>query len=77
MGEALKPLHRLDSLARDGHAEALKAHAGKRELHKLTLEEAKAAARKALKAGGEARPIEIDAPEEPKARRYCRERHDL
>jgi len=70
MGEALKPLHRLDALARDGHAKALKAHARKRELHKLTLEEAKAAARAALRTGGEARPIEIEEPVEPKARRY-------
>ena len=57
MGEALKPLHRLDALAREAHAEALKAHAGKVDFHKLALEEARTAARKALRAGGEARPI--------------------
>ena len=70
MSEALKPLHRLDALAREEHAKALRAHAGKLELHKLELSEAKAAARAALKTGGEARPIDIEEPEEPKARRY-------
>ena len=70
MSEALKPLHRLDAVAREEHANALKAHAGKVELHKLALDEAKAAARKALRAGGEAQPIDIEEPDEPKARRY-------
>ena len=28
MSEALKPLHRLDALAREEHAKALRAHAG-------------------------------------------------
>ncbi len=70
MSEALKPLHRLDALAREEHAKALRAHEGKVELHKLELSEAKAAARTALKTGGEARPIDIEEPEEPKARRY-------
>ncbi len=40
------------------------------ELHKLELSQAKAAARTALKTGGEACPIDIEEPEEPKARRY-------
>ena len=40
------------------------------ELHKLELSEAKAAARNALKTAGEARPIDIEEPQEPKARRY-------
>ena len=35
MGEALKPLNRLDAKAREGHLEALKGHASKIELHKL------------------------------------------
>lgn len=70
MSEALKPLHRLDALAREAHADALKAHAGKVELHKLALDEAKNAARKALKAGGEVRPLDIEKPEQPKAHRY-------
>ena len=70
MGEALKPLHRLDALAREEHLTALRAHAGKLELHKLALDEAKAAARKTLKAGGKASPIDIGEPQEPKARRY-------
>lgn len=69
MGEALKPLHRLDALAREAHTDALKTYAGKVELHKLELDEAKSAARKALKAGGEAR-LDIEEPEQPKACRY-------
>jgi hypothetical protein len=70
MGEALKPLNRLDSKAREGHLEALKEHAGKIELHKLRLDEARAAARKALKDGIETLPFEIEEPDGPKARRY-------
>lgn len=70
MNEALKPLHHLEALARKEHAAALKAHQQKLELHKLALSEAKAAARKALKAGGDAGSLDIEEPEEPKARRY-------
>ena len=70
MSEALKPLHRLDAVAREEHAEALRAHAGRLELHRLALDEAKASARKALRAGGAARPIDVEEPEQPKARRY-------
>jgi hypothetical protein len=70
MGEALKPLNRLDAAAREGHSEALKRHATKIELHKLKLDEARAAARKALKSGIEACPFDVEEPEGPKARRY-------
>jgi putative DNA primase/helicase len=70
MQEALKPLHRLETAARVGHAEALKLYAGKRELQRLAKEEAKAAARKVLRTGGEAHAIDIEGPEEPKAKRY-------
>jgi putative DNA primase/helicase len=61
MSEALKPLHHLDGLAREQHAEALKAHARKLELHKLALDEAKAAARKALKAGSEPPSLGVES----------------
>jgi hypothetical protein len=70
MSEALKPLYRLDAQAREEHTEALKAHRHKLKLHKLKIDEAKAAARKALKAGGDVCPLDIEEPEEPKARRY-------
>jgi hypothetical protein len=70
MGEALKPLNRLDSKAREVHLEALKGHAGKIELHKLKLDEARAAARKAFKGNSEALAFNVEEPDEPKARRY-------
>jgi putative DNA primase/helicase len=70
MNEALKPLHRLDKLARGEHAEALRAHQRELELHNLKIEEAKAAARKALKAGGYAPSLHVEEPEKPRARRY-------
>jgi Protein of unknown function (DUF3987) len=70
MGEALKPLTRLDAEAREEHSEALKGHASKIELHKLKLDEAKAAARKAFKGGSEALVFNVEEPDEPKARRY-------
>jgi hypothetical protein len=70
MGEALKPLNRLDATAREEHSDALKAHARDLDLHKLKAEEARATARKALKGGREARAFDIDEPEAPKGRRY-------
>jgi hypothetical protein len=70
MSEALKPLNRLDATAREEHLEALKGHASKIELHKLKLDEAKAAARKAFKGGSEALAFNVEEPDEPKARRY-------
>jgi len=70
MGEALKPVNRLDAQAREEHSEALKAHNRQLEIHKLRLDEAKTLARKALKDGVEARFFDIEDPEEPKGRRY-------
>ena len=66
MGEALKPLNRLDAKAREGHSEALKGHASKIELHKLK----QAAARRALKGRHRSAPPRYEEPEGPKARRY-------
>jgi hypothetical protein len=70
MSEALKPLHRLEAKSRKEHAAALKKYAREFELYKLTLDEAKAAAKKALKAGDEPLSIDIEEPEKPTARRY-------
>jgi hypothetical protein len=70
MGEALKPLNRLDATARDEHSDALKAHARDLDLNKLKADESRADARKALKGGVEARPFDVDEPEAPKGRRY-------
>jgi putative DNA primase/helicase len=67
--QVLKPLHRLDSQAREEHDEAVKAHKRELELHRLALDEEKKAARKALKDGGHA-SLDVEEPEEPKARRY-------
>jgi hypothetical protein len=71
MGEALKPLHRLEAEARKSNDGARKDHAAALEAHKLKVDAARAAAKKALQAAGN--PIEmlrLDEPEEPKDRRY-------
>jgi Protein of unknown function (DUF3987) len=70
MGEALKPLSRLDACARDAHTEELRNYTRAIELHKLKLEEARAVARKALRDGTPAPPFDIEGPDGPKARRY-------
>jgi hypothetical protein len=70
MGEALKPLNRLDARAREEHSNALKSHQCALEMHKLRVEEARAAAKTALKKGTEPRSFDVVEPEEPKARRY-------
>lgn len=70
MGEALKPLHRLDAEAREIHLEAMRGHACKIEIHKLKLDEGRAVARKALKHGTEVPPFDVEEPPAPKARRY-------
>ena len=70
MGEALKPLHRLEAAARKAHTDALKAYESDLELHKLRKEEAKRTARDALRAGRVASLAENLVPQEPKARRY-------
>ena len=69
MSEALKPLHRLEALARDDHAAAFKAHQLALEVFKI--EQAKA--RKAAMAkGGDAEEAlsGLVEPVEPNARRY-------
>jgi hypothetical protein len=71
MSEALKPLHRLEADARKSNDEARKDHAAALEAHKLKVETARAAAKKALQGAGN--PIEmlrLDEPEAPKDRRY-------
>jgi hypothetical protein len=70
MQEALKPLHRLETTARDAHAEGEKAYLRELELFKLSSDEARNAARNALKRGTPASLPELEAPQEPKARRY-------
>ena len=56
MAEALKPLNRLDARAREDLTEAAKKYTAAAELHVLALDEAKVAARKALRSGHESRP---------------------
>jgi Protein of unknown function (DUF3987) len=71
MAEALKPLHRLEAEAQKSNDEARKDHAAALEAHKLRVDVARTAAKKALGQGGN--PIEIlrlDEPEAPKVRRY-------
>jgi Protein of unknown function (DUF3987) len=68
--EALKPLHRLEATARDAHADAGRAYARELELFKLASDEARNAARTAMKRGTPAYLPELEAPQEPKARRY-------
>src|SRR5271165_2971419 len=70
MGEALKPLHRLETTAREAHAIAQSVHARDFELFKLKGEAARDAARKALKSGLTASLPDLTEPEAPKARRY-------
>ena len=70
MSEALKPLHRLEAAARERHAEAAIAYARELELFKLAREEARHAARSAIKKGAPASLPGLDEPQEPKARRY-------
>lgn len=71
MGEALKPLHRLEKEAREANGAALAAHARDLDLFKLKTEAARAAARKALMGGRDANlPGGLTEPEAPKAKRY-------
>jgi hypothetical protein len=70
MQEALKPLHRLETIARDAHAEAGRAYARELELFKLSSDEARNAARNAMKKGAPASLPVLEAPQEPKAHRY-------
>jgi putative DNA primase/helicase len=68
--EALKPLHRLEATARDAHANAGRAYARELELFKLASDEARNAARNAMKKGTPASLPVLAAPQEPKAHRY-------
>ena len=73
MAEALKPMNRLDALARKENEEAATAFAGEAEVHKLAKEEAQKKVRAALKngrPGASAALLELDELEIPKARRY-------
>ena len=70
MGDAMKPLNRLDAKARERNLEALKVHASEIELHKLKVDELKIVARKALKEGLEVRPFDVEEPASPKEMRY-------
>ena len=70
MQEALKPLHRLETAAREAHADSARAYARELELFKLARDEARNEARKAMKNGARASLPELDEPQEPKARRY-------
>jgi Protein of unknown function (DUF3987) len=62
MLEALKPLHRLEADARKEHEAALKAYEHDAEYYKIAKDKARKGNTKAI--------TEIEAPEEPKARRY-------
>ena len=69
--EALKPLHRLEADARRDNDVALKTFATQSALHKIAKDEAAKAARVAIKKGEDASSaLDIDEPEEPKAKRY-------
>jgi putative DNA primase/helicase len=70
MGEAVKPLARLEALACDEHEGAVKRHARELDLFKLKAEEGRQAARKAIRRGDQATLSELDEPESPRERRY-------
>jgi putative DNA primase/helicase len=66
MTEALKPLHRLEADARKEHESVLKTYEREADYYKIAKDEASKKVRK-----GDKRALDgIDAPEEPKARRY-------
>jgi putative DNA primase/helicase len=70
MAEALKPLHRLEKVAREAHAEAQAVHARDVEIFKLKSEAAREATRNAIKKGLDVGLPDLLEPEAPKARRY-------
>lgn len=71
MQEALKPLHRLESEARKENDEARKEYEIALTLHKIEKEVAAGKAKDALKKGiGADGLLDINEPEEPKAKRY-------
>jgi hypothetical protein len=72
MAEALKPLKRLESLAREDNGETLKDLIRAQQEYKLRKDAGERSARDTPKRGG-ALPdglLSIEQPEEPKARRY-------
>jgi putative DNA primase/helicase len=69
MQEALKPLHRLETAAREAHAEAAKGYERELELFKLATEEVRNAARNAIKKGLPSSLPALEEPQAPKARR--------
>ncbi|CAJ0876708.1 hypothetical protein AMST5_02810 [freshwater sediment metagenome] len=69
--EALKPLQRLETNAREEHESAFKAYAQEETLAKIKRDEAGKSARAAIRAGNDASScFDIDEPQEPKARRF-------
>ncbi len=71
MNEALKPLQRLEALARQDNEAAAGDYARAVEMHKLAREEAGKKARAILKNNGDASHLlDLDEPEKPQARRY-------
>jgi putative DNA primase/helicase len=70
MGEALKPLQRLEKAARDAYSGARAAHARDLELYKLKAEAGRDCARKALRNGVSAALPDLAEPDAPKAKRH-------
>jgi hypothetical protein len=71
MKEALNPLTRLEIKAGDENEANKKIYATRVEFHKLQKEDAQKRARRSIADGGaDASSLDIDAPEEPKAKRY-------
>ncbi len=71
MSEAMKPIKRLETKAREGNEAALAAHRYAVEEHKLRKEAAAKRAREVLKKdAGAATQLCLDEPKEPKAKRY-------
>jgi hypothetical protein len=71
MKEALNPLTRLEIMAGDENEAEKKNYAMLMEFHKLQKEDAQKKVKRSLAGGGaDASSLEIDEPEEPKAKRY-------
>ena len=70
MAEALKPLHRLEKVAREAYGGEQAAHARDFELYKLKSDTARDAARSALKRGLTPTLSDLVEPDAPKAKRY-------
>jgi hypothetical protein len=76
LSEALKPLHRLEALARDEHSQAMSAYQVDRMLAEARAKQAAKDIAAALKKGDRgaahdhAEGMQADAPDEPERRRY-------